>query len=91
MSNLPTSDKFIAWVRTVLPAAWSAAVVTLAEQLGLALTELQATWLILAVFAVIYAGVRAVEDRIPAIARLVLWFRTAPKYPDAVEATAQEV
>ena len=86
MSNLPTSDKFIAFVRTVLPAAWSAALVTLAERVGVDLTEIQATWLLLAVFAVVYAAARTLEERVPLIGRLVLWFRTAPKYPNVTDA-----
>jgi hypothetical protein len=80
------SDKITAWLRTVVPALWSALVAWLISR-GLppavtdALAGLVDTLVVPAVLAAVYALLRWVEPRLPVwVARLLLGSARPPSY-----------
>jgi hypothetical protein len=97
----PMSDKLTAWVRTVVPALWSALVAWLVS-LGLppAVTDAiasmsdEATMLVVlggvpAVLSVVYAALRWLELRMPAwLARILLGSIKTPNYDYDFDAPA---
>lgn len=84
MSGL--SDRLVSWLRTIVPSVWSA-LVTWLVALGLpetftgALSGLWETVLMPVVFGAVYAGLRAVEAKLPPWAtRLLLGSNQPPSY-----------
>ena len=96
------SDRLTSWVRTVVPAAWSAVVAWLVT-LGLpdfvtdAVSGLGEQVIVPVVLGAVYAGLRWLEPRLPAwLTVILLGSNTQPRYtePSAVEvadAVAEEL
>lgn len=80
------SDQLTAWLRTVVPAAWSALMVYLVtlgapEWLVDALGDAEHTLVVPLVLAAVYAVLRWVEPRVPPwVARLLLGSAVTPRY-----------
>ncbi|MER7009882.1 hypothetical protein ABT324_00440 [Saccharopolyspora sp. NPDC000359] len=80
------SDQLTAWLRTIVPAAWSALVAYLVTAGAPAwitgpLGDAGPTLVVPIVLAAIYAGLRAVEQYLPAwLTRLLLGSNTPPNY-----------
>ncbi|MGW1680567.1 hypothetical protein [Saccharopolyspora sp. NPDC002376] len=83
------SDQLTAWLRTIVPAAWSALVaylVTLGapDWLVNALGDAGPTLAVPMILGTVYAGLRALEPRMPAwLTRIVLGSNTPPIYSSA--------
>ncbi|MGW4525200.1 hypothetical protein [Amycolatopsis sp. NPDC004378] len=87
------SDRLVSWLRTIVPSLWSA-LITWLIALGLpdsvigALNGLWTTVLMPVVFGLVYAGLRAVESRLPAWAtRLLLGSNQTPSYGTSSDGT----
>ncbi|WP_190821250.1 hypothetical protein [Saccharopolyspora pogona] len=81
------SDQFTAWLRTIVPAAWSALIAWLINAgapgwLTDPLGDAQDVIVVPLVLAVVYAGLRKVEPHLPPWAtRVLLGSNTPPTYP----------
>ncbi|MCI2421519.1 hypothetical protein MOQ72_29200 [Saccharopolyspora sp. K220] len=85
------SDKLTAWLRTVVPGLW-AALITWLLSLGLpaSIGDLLAggeEFVMAAVLAAVYAGLRWLEPRMPAwLTRILLGSNTPPTYEPTADA-----
>ncbi|MGI8308782.1 hypothetical protein [Saccharopolyspora hattusasensis] len=83
------SDQLRSWLRTVVPAAWSALVAWLVtagapDWLTDPLGDAGLTLVVPIVLAAVYAGLRKVEPHLPPWAtRVLLGSNTPPSYQDA--------
>ncbi|MFI0469309.1 hypothetical protein ACH347_34990 [Saccharopolyspora sp. 5N102] len=83
------SDQITAWLRTIVPAAWSsviAALVTAGAPTWLtdSLGDVGPTLAVPMILGAVYAGLRALEPRMPAwLTRIVLGSNTPPVYSSA--------
>jgi len=93
MDTTPLGDRLTSWLRTIVPGLWSSLIAYLVG-LGLpvevtsALDGLGRTVLVPLVFAAVYAGLRAVEPKLPVWAtRLLLGSAQPPSYGVSTDGT----